>query len=764
MPQRRVQIAFTMTCIVLFPLSLWADTLHVPADYSTIQRAIDAAVNNDEIVVAPGHYNETINLRGKAVTLRSTDPSDDATVRATVLDGTGLDSSVIACIAGEGLDTLIDGLTITNGVGRSLGGDDFGGGGMRIRDAHPTLRRCVFASNGHATPPVLGTVKGGAILIERGSPEITSCHFEYNVVRDGRYTHGGAVYLAGGNPVFQDCAFLHNSADRGSRGGAVYVASGTAMFSGTVFEANSAWLGEPADGGAVYLESGDATFTRCEFYDNETLGNCQSYGGALAGHHYVVEDCVFAGNSTQSGSCAGGDRSRGGAIYGNGTILESLFVGNRAGGSGSAAGGAVYGDALVVRSAFENNRASSAEFMGGGAITGNVRVYNSLFSRNSSYDGGAVSGSGDFVNCVFEGNTAASGGAAKLGGSWSLLINCTIVDNESNDAAVVSSGGLLVANSIAWGNDPAQLDVGSITVRYSCVQGGYSGLGNTDKDPRFVDLSTGDYRLAAHSPCIDAGDNTSVPRDDADLDSDGDTSEAIPLDLDFLPRFVDDLGTSDTGIGGNGHQEVVDMGAYERDFVSTGPIRWYVNRHHYERFDIQMDWEAASAFAETLSVDGVSGHLATITRQLEQDFIVANLGQELVRRCWLGAEQPDPNVPADQGWAWVTGEAWGYTNWCAGEPNDYNGGEDALQFSNNGTQPVGGWNDASRSIVQSGFIVEYPAACPPDLNDDGSVDSRDFVLFLNAFTAGDPVADFDANGRVNSQDFVMFLNAFAAGC
>ncbi len=39
--------------------------------YCSIQTAIDAAVDTDEIVVAPGTYFETINFLGKAVNLRS---------------------------------------------------------------------------------------------------------------------------------------------------------------------------------------------------------------------------------------------------------------------------------------------------------------------------------------------------------------------------------------------------------------------------------------------------------------------------------------------------------------------------------------------------------------------------------------------------------------------------------------------------------------------------------------------------------------------
>ena len=54
--------------------------------------------------------------------------------------------------------------------------------------------------------------------------------------------------------------------------------------------------------------------------------------------------------------------------------------------------------------------------------------------------------------------------------------------------------------------------------------------------------------------------------------------------------------------------------------------------------------------------------------------------------------------------------------------------------------------------------------CRPDLDHDGSLTLFDFLTFLNAFAAGDPLADFDGDGDLTLFDFLAFQTAFAVGC
>lgn len=102
----------------------------------------------------------------------------------------------------------------------------------------------------------------------------------------------------------------------------------------------------------------------------------------------------------------------------------------------------------------------------------------------------------------------------------------------------------------------------------------------------------------------------------------------------------------------------------------AGMVRWEAaaggNGHLYELVltASPVTWDAAKVACE-----GRGGHLATITSAEENAFVAALVAGG-GRNAFLGARQLDPSAPAHVGWAWVTGEAWSYTNWAGGEPND----------------------------------------------------------------------------------------------
>ncbi len=62
------------------------------------------------------------------------------------------------------------------------------------------------------------------------------------------------------------------------------------------------------------------------------------------------------------------------------------------------------------------------------------------------------------------------------------------------------------------------------------------------------------------------------------------------------------------------------------------------------------------------------------------------------------------------------------------------------------------------------FEPYHWAFCSVDLNDDGQVNSLDFLVFLNLYNQQDPIADWNDDGVTNSLDFLAFLNDWNAGC
>ena len=169
------------------------------------------------------------------------------------------------------------------------------------------------------------------------------------------------------------------------------------------------------------------------------------------------------------------------------------------------------------------------------------------------------------MNCIINGNSAANGAGIYFDSSsaFSNLTNCTIVRNTAS----TNGGGLYSAstsakiiNSILWENSPQEVyndATSDPTITYSDVYGGYTGLGNIDVSPAFVNIATPDLHLTGASPCINTGSNA---------------APYLPAqDKDGNPRII---GPS------------VDMGAFEY----TGIVDLTTLLLHGSRFAVHVDW------------------------------------------------------------------------------------------------------------------------------------------------------------------------------
>ncbi|MDX1419080.1 MAG: choice-of-anchor Q domain-containing protein [Rubricoccaceae bacterium] len=339
--------------------------------------------------------------------------------------------------------------------------------------------------------------RGGGMRNDAGSPTVRHVVFRGNVARrspDGRDAFGAGMYNENGSsPLLEDVRFERN-------------VSGTP--------------GNGAAGGLANRVGSSPTLRGVVFLENEA--------GALAG-----------GMANESGS--------------HPLLVDVQFIRNHS--HGWTGGLDNYDDASPA-------------------------LYNVVFYGNTcaNYGGGITNDTGGdalLVNVLFVGNVAENAAAVGAGGlqndgSSPTLVGVTFVGNEAPNGAADGlghrGGGTATLRDVAfWGNGTEILDEtgGGLDLSHAVVQGGFpGGTAVLDADPLFVrppspgpdgtwgteDDDYGDLRLQPASPALDAGDATHLPADLADLDGDGDTAEAIPLDLDGGPRVQ----------GG-----ALDLGAYE---------------------------------------------------------------------------------------------------------------------------------------------------------------------------------------------------------
>ncbi len=173
--------------------------------------------------------------------------------------------------------------------------------------------------------------------------------------------------------------------------------------------------------------------------------------------------------------------------------------------------------------------------VGGVLAYGPYTLYDSIVINNKGGSIGGVHGAG-LHRCIVKGNTGNAVGGIEFGGS---VISCLIVDNlatnengfggvyatacrnstiANNTGTVGGAGGYqYFYNCISFENIGAQDSESVRTLSsYSCGSN-YTGTGSITSDPLFV--GSGDYRLQAGSPCINAGTNSTLTTlTDTDLD------------------------------------------------------------------------------------------------------------------------------------------------------------------------------------------------------------------------------------------------------
>lgn len=196
-----IKYFYLFLALLFASTGIYSNIKNVPAQYSTIQSAINASVNGDTVLVAPGTYLENINFRGKKIVLTSQyyQTLNPATIMATVIDGNSpvnpdSASCVIFC-SGEDSTTVLQGFAITRGSGTKWN-DEHGagvyreGGGILVALASPVIQNNIIYNN--ACSNMAGVLSTGG-----GGLRIGDCYIRLynNVIMNNTARYGGGVVL-----------------------------------------------------------------------------------------------------------------------------------------------------------------------------------------------------------------------------------------------------------------------------------------------------------------------------------------------------------------------------------------------------------------------------------------------------------------------------------------------------------------------------------------------------------------------------------------
>jgi parallel beta-helix repeat protein len=293
------------------------DTFTVPGDFSTIQAAINGVSDGCTVLVSDGTYTENIDFSGKAITVISENGAGNTTING------GGSGSVVTFNTTEGAGSVLDGFTITNGAGKDVSNDLYGGG-IYCSSASPTITNCIFSGNdaefgggiycGSSSPTItnctfIGNTAGAAgdsanggdgagLACEVGSaPTITDCSFISNVARDW----GGGISCNNSSPTITKCIVVDNSAFDGG-GISCRTSSSPTITNCTIADNISNEIGgAKGDGGGVFCKSSSSpTITNCTISNNDTPG----YGGgiaALTSSSPTVLNSIFWGDTATTG-------------------------------------------------------------------------------------------------------------------------------------------------------------------------------------------------------------------------------------------------------------------------------------------------------------------------------------------------------------------------------------------------------------------------------------------------------------------------------
>ena len=302
-PFRPVSIVAVVLLFITSGFAAQATVIRVPADYGTIQSAINAAVAGDTVEVAPGTYVENLNFLGKAIRVTSVEGP-----QVTVIDG-NQNGSVVVFVSGEGPQSVLTGFTIRNG---NATGSALRGGGVRIENSSPTISGNIITNN-------LAGDGGGGVSSSFGSPVIQGNIITQNHQRTGWSggIGGGGVSIGGASAVhLLNNSIFGNSWSTANGGGVSLFAAGNPVLKDNLITNNNAGS---QGGGISMLNRSDALIEQ-----NIVAGNSASSGGGV----YWLVPSGARGPLMVNNTVAGNHAQQGSAVLADGFDAAAQLINN----------------------------------------------------------------------------------------------------------------------------------------------------------------------------------------------------------------------------------------------------------------------------------------------------------------------------------------------------------------------------------------------------------------------------------------------------
>ena len=312
---KRMKLAFRLlfaaacsfVVTLCLPVLAQAATLNVPAQYATIQSAVNAASNGDTVLIADGTYtglgNVDIDFGGKNLTITSQHGPDSTIIECEGSTDPGHRGFYLH--SGE-TTALISGLTIRNGDTIFTSGVPNSGSGSGIETADSnlalTVQNCII-DDCLVDNDGLYNESGGIDDEGGGSLTLTGCQVLGNS-GSGIFTSGVSVALTGctiagngyggglaaayGSITVTNCLFVGNTR-QGSAGGAIYSLESNLSAINCTFVAN---YGQSI--GGIETDTGSTTLTNDILY-GDTGGEIQTEDGGTVTVNYCDIQGGFAG-------------------------------------------------------------------------------------------------------------------------------------------------------------------------------------------------------------------------------------------------------------------------------------------------------------------------------------------------------------------------------------------------------------------------------------------------------------------------------------